>query len=357
MKIRFKIFLASLLVALMLNNSHAQSIGVGTSTPTSSAALDVSSDSKGFLLPLLSQSQRIAIANPAEGLLVYDTSLNRFYQFQDGAWRYIINSDLWSRSSSRKFVTNTADSVGIGTSQPQHRLDVNGDILSGENIRVGSTINASENASASILNATGNITGGGTMLANGNLSGSGDMIIDNASATFQMRVSGVNKGFFQISDDDLRMGTNSGNEDGTTIFRVNGSNVVNVDKTSSMSLLKWEGDQELGKMVVGKKVMRQENPNNLLTILYGQVLADGYSPSMWPPSGNSTKISTGVYEIDPGMTGVSAKGVIVVTPVGSVPRICIGKYYSAGKFRVEIFNMSGTHVDSDFYFMINDPLN
>jgi hypothetical protein len=75
--------------------SSAQSIGIGTTTPQSSAVLDVSSNNKGFLLPLVSSSQRIAIANPANGLLVYDTTSQRFYQYQDGAWRYIINSDYW----------------------------------------------------------------------------------------------------------------------------------------------------------------------------------------------------------------------------------------------------------------------
>ena len=68
-------------------------------------------------------------------------------------------------------------------------------------------------------------------------------------------------------------------------------------------------------------------------------------------------ISLGVYEIDPGVAEVSTKGVIVVTAAGSTPRICIGKYSGSGKFRVEIFNMAGNHVDNDFYFMINDPLN
>jgi len=337
--------------------SPAQSIGVGTTTPQSSAVLDISSNSKGFLLPLVSSSQRIAIANPANGLLVYDTTSQRFYQYQDGAWRYIINSDYWGKSTSRKFLTNLTDSIGIGTSLPQHRLDVNGDIYATEDVRVGSNVIASGSASAAVVNASGNVSAGGSANILGNISGGGDLIIDNPSATLQLKVGAVSKGFFQLSGDDMRFGTNSGNDAGNILFRVNGSNVLLADKTSTLALLKWAGSLDLGQMVVGNKVMRAGNPNNLLTILYGQVFADGYSPSMWPTSGESTKISLGVYEIDPGLGEVSAKGVIVVTAAGSIPRICIGKYSGSGKFRVEIFNMAGNHVDSDFYFMINDPLN
>ena len=352
-----KISIIFLFLVAAMEYSSAQSIGIGTTTPQSSAVLDVSSSNKGFLLPLVSTSQRIAISNPANGLLVYDTTSQRFYLFQDGIWRYIINSDYWSESTSRKFLTNLTDSIGIGTSLPQHRLDVNGDISTTENFRVGTTIASSGSANAAILNASGNISATGSANFVDYLKGAGDVIIDNISATLQMKVSGVNKGFIQIAGDDLRLGTNSGNEEGKIFLRANGTNVAFADKTSAFGLLKWEGDVEFGKMIIGNKVMRGDNPNNLLTILYGQVLSDGYAPSMWPSSGSSSKISTGVYEIDPGMADVSTKGVIVVTAGGSIPRICIGRYSSAGKFRVEIFNMAGNHVDNDFYFMINDPLN
>ena len=67
-------------ILLTLNELCAQSVGIGTTNPHNSAALDVTSAEKGFLLPLLSQSARLAITNPAEGLMVYDTTFQRFYQ-------------------------------------------------------------------------------------------------------------------------------------------------------------------------------------------------------------------------------------------------------------------------------------
>ena len=59
----------SLLMVLFLN---AQ-VGIGIINPESSAMLDVTSTSKGFLPPRMTYAQRQAISNPAIGLMVYCT--------------------------------------------------------------------------------------------------------------------------------------------------------------------------------------------------------------------------------------------------------------------------------------------
>lgn len=46
--------------------SQAQ-VGIGTNTPATSAQLEVSSTSKGFLPPRMFAAQRIAISTPASG--------------------------------------------------------------------------------------------------------------------------------------------------------------------------------------------------------------------------------------------------------------------------------------------------
>lgn len=53
---------------------HAQ-VGINTTTPDASAALDIVSTNKGVLIPRVTTAQRLAIATPAPGLLVYDTDL------------------------------------------------------------------------------------------------------------------------------------------------------------------------------------------------------------------------------------------------------------------------------------------
>lgn len=53
---------------------HGQSVGVGTGSPSTTAQLDVTSSSKGFLMPRMTSEQRQAIVNPAVGLMVYQVN-------------------------------------------------------------------------------------------------------------------------------------------------------------------------------------------------------------------------------------------------------------------------------------------
>jgi hypothetical protein len=67
--------------------SYAQSVGINTTTPHPSAALDVQSSTKGFLSPSMSSDQRKAILNPQKGLMVYDTTVNEHLYFDGSGWR------------------------------------------------------------------------------------------------------------------------------------------------------------------------------------------------------------------------------------------------------------------------------
>ncbi|MCT4663600.1 MAG: hypothetical protein N4A45_00025 [Flavobacteriales bacterium] len=61
------------LIPLLLAYILQAQVGIGTTTPHSSAILEISSTSKGFLLPRLTQAQRDALVDPAQGLLIYNT--------------------------------------------------------------------------------------------------------------------------------------------------------------------------------------------------------------------------------------------------------------------------------------------
>lgn len=61
-------------------------VGIGTSSPNSSAALDISSTSKGMLAPRLTKSQREAIASPVAGLLVFDLTYKMFFYYDGVSW-------------------------------------------------------------------------------------------------------------------------------------------------------------------------------------------------------------------------------------------------------------------------------
>ncbi len=82
-----KIFTTIFFWAIFQVSAFAQ-MGINSTgaAPASSAMLDVSSTSKGFLPPRMTTAQRTAITSPASGLLVFDTSLNQLYIFSSGNW-------------------------------------------------------------------------------------------------------------------------------------------------------------------------------------------------------------------------------------------------------------------------------
>ena len=66
-----KLLLFAALIAVSFT-TFAQ-VGIGTTTPNASAALDVTSTTQGFLPPRMTKVQLEAIASPVEGLMVYCT--------------------------------------------------------------------------------------------------------------------------------------------------------------------------------------------------------------------------------------------------------------------------------------------
>ena len=51
----------------------SQSVGVGTQTPNTSAMLDISSNTKGLLIPRMTENEKAQISSPATGLLIWQT--------------------------------------------------------------------------------------------------------------------------------------------------------------------------------------------------------------------------------------------------------------------------------------------
>jgi hypothetical protein len=65
------------------------SVGVGISTPNAAAILDVTSTTKGFLLPRMTLIQRNAIASPPAGLMIYNTISNKLNVYNGTAWEVV----------------------------------------------------------------------------------------------------------------------------------------------------------------------------------------------------------------------------------------------------------------------------
>ncbi|MER0440602.1 hypothetical protein [Emticicia sp. W12TSBA100-4] len=78
--------LLSLALSISVMGAFAQkdNVGIGTTKPDQSAALEISSSNKGLLTPRMSLQQRNAIQNPAQGLMVYQTDMLSGFYFYDG---------------------------------------------------------------------------------------------------------------------------------------------------------------------------------------------------------------------------------------------------------------------------------
>lgn len=84
--------LISVLSILFAFSIQAQ-VGIGTETPNASSLLELSSTSKGFLVPRMTEAQRNAISNPPIGLLVYQTNGQAFYYKDNWWWKILASSD------------------------------------------------------------------------------------------------------------------------------------------------------------------------------------------------------------------------------------------------------------------------
>ncbi len=62
--------------------------GLGSGAPVASAKLQIDSTTQGFLLPRMTSAQRLAIASPAAGLMVYDTNLGGRCVYAGTHWTF-----------------------------------------------------------------------------------------------------------------------------------------------------------------------------------------------------------------------------------------------------------------------------
>ena len=93
----------------MIVGTNGVSIGATTGTaPSATVALELKSTTQGFLPPRMTTTQRDAIASPATGLTVYNTTTNTNDTYLGGAW---VN-DLQSASPSFTGLLS-----GVGTTQ------------------------------------------------------------------------------------------------------------------------------------------------------------------------------------------------------------------------------------------------
>jgi trimeric autotransporter adhesin len=95
-------------------------VGIGTTNPNASAALEISSTEKGILIPRMTQAERNAILSPATGLMIYQSDNTPGFYFHNGAsWTSMTTNtnNLWSLNGNSG--TNpTTNFIGTTDDQP-----------------------------------------------------------------------------------------------------------------------------------------------------------------------------------------------------------------------------------------------
>jgi hypothetical protein len=209
--------LFSILLLLGSVPAFAQ-LGVGTTNPAASAALDVSSpgNNKGILIPRLSAAQKDAIANPAEGLLIYQTTAPiGFYYYAGTSWKWIANAtDLSS-------VGNAATATKLATPR-----NINGVAFDGS---ADITVPAVTSVSALTLGTSG--TDLSSTVANGTTTPVITLNIPTASATNRGALSAADWSTFNGKQNTITLTTTG--TSGVATFASNTLNIPNYGSTFS----------------------------------------------------------------------------------------------------------------------------
>lgn len=218
---RFKyilFFLLSWTTEIGMFSVCAQSISINNigEAPHASAILDLSKGGGGLLIPRMSFTDRMEIPNPPAGLWVFQTNVvfgipSGFYYFDGNEWLNIAKESdapdlLWQKNLENQYSLITGH-TGIGINSPAQKLHIR-------------TVTDSDG-----------------------------LLLEGINPILQMRqynegTGGYdNKGYFQASGSDIRIGTNVGNTAGKTIIRTDGTNKFSFSSSGIMQVFNTGGSQ------------------------------------------------------------------------------------------------------------------
>lgn len=185
-----KLFSLGLLFYITGTSVSAQ-VGVGTPAPDPSAQLDVSSSSRGMLVPRLTATQKTQISNPAAGLLIYQTTDSAgFYYYSGAAWIRLL-----TQQSLPADITAQGNSFNTGGKLVQ--LHINGQLPAVD----GSLLT---NLSAGKISGIVPVSKGGT--GTDSAFSRGSIVFTDATGQYRQ-----NNNQFFWSNDSLRLGIGTRN--------------------------------------------------------------------------------------------------------------------------------------------------
>lgn len=99
----------------ILTVNSVGSLGINNATPAASSILDVTSTTKGVLLPRMNTTQQNAISSPATGLLIFNTDTASVMQYSAGAWQNLHGLGTPSNALTRQSITSGTSATVTGS--------------------------------------------------------------------------------------------------------------------------------------------------------------------------------------------------------------------------------------------------
>lgn len=159
-----KLLLTTLFLTLQFTKNYGQ-VGIGTTNPSTSSALDINSTNSGLLIPrinLTSTTDVTTIANPATSLLVYNTAtvsdVVPGYYYWNTKW--ILLQDSSRTNNSAKYgelfrtsntLLSSSNEISFGSNGPN-----NGVTLNSSNIKITTAGDYKLTYTVSFLRGVGN---------------------------------------------------------------------------------------------------------------------------------------------------------------------------------------------------------
>lgn len=131
------VILLTWLQVMALSKAMSQNVSINTTgfTADASSMLDISATDKGLLIPRMTQSQRTAIATPADALLVYQTDGTKgfyFYNTSTSSWTLLASSGgsivslngLTANAQTFATPTTTGTAMSWSSAGSSHTLNI-----------------------------------------------------------------------------------------------------------------------------------------------------------------------------------------------------------------------------------------
>jgi hypothetical protein len=219
--------------------TFAQNVGIGTTNPTSKLHVVGNTLVDGTFTIF----DDFATLNFRSG-----GSNKAFLQLRDPNFDLRLGTVGFNTTGKVFLQTNGTDrltidpggNIGIGTVTPDEKLHVNGNFLGTGTLRAEGTLTAASSLIAlgsTVLNGASYLQGDANFASAATAIFRGGMELNKVDGTFQLKANDVDKGFLQLNGDDLRLGTNSGNTLGKTVFRNDGVDIIEFKKNGTGSWL------------------------------------------------------------------------------------------------------------------------